>query len=67
MKQIYVRSQLNKMLFDMLGNLSLVDQWWHSNNKGFEGKTPNEVYWSGEEGRKKVADYILQFVNYQPS
>lgn len=67
MKQIYVRNQLNKMLFAMLGDNSLVQQWWESKNKGLDNKTPNEVYWSGEEGRQKVADYILEFIDYQPS
>lgn len=64
-KRIYVRKQLNKMLFAILRNYYLVEQWWCSSNKAFDGKTPNEVYWSGEEGRQKVADYILQFVDYQ--
>jgi hypothetical protein len=66
-KQIYVRSQLDRMLFALLGSYSLVDQWWHSSNKGLNGKTPAEIYWSGEEGRVTVADYILQFVDYQGS
>ncbi len=64
MKQIFVRSQLNKILFGLLGSHSLVDAWWYSSNKAFDGKTPNEIYWSGEEGRVKVADYILQFYYY---
>lgn len=55
------------MLFAMLGDNSLVQQWWESKNKGLDNKTPNEVYWSGEEGRQKVADYILEFIDYQPS
>jgi len=64
-KRIYVRSQLNVILFAMLGDYRLIDAWWSSSNKAFDGKTPNEVYWSGEEGRMAVADYILQFVDYQ--
>jgi hypothetical protein len=64
MKNIFVRSQLNKILYGLLGSNSLVDAWWYSSNKAFDGKTPNEIYWSGEEGRVKVADYILQFYTY---
>jgi hypothetical protein len=66
-KQIYVRSQLNLILFGLLGSHSVVDAWWYSSNKAFDGKTPNEVYWSGEDGRQAVADYIIKFFNYQCS
>jgi hypothetical protein len=42
----------------MIGRAELVDLWWDSPNKAFDGKTPNEVYFSGEEGRQKVINYI---------
>lgn len=58
---ILVRSQLNRLLYSLLGDRRLVDQWWDSANKAFDNKTPNEIYWSGEQGRQQVADYILQF------
>ena len=61
MKQIYVRSQLNRILFGLLGRVELVDNWWHSSNKAFNGKTPNEIYHSGEQGKQDVASYILKF------
>ncbi len=47
----------------MLGRQELVDQWWENPNRAFEGKTPNEVYWSGEDVRKKVANYIIDNLN----
>lgn len=58
-----VKVTLNRFLFAMLGRAELVDQWWQSPNKAFEGKTPDEVYLSGEDGRKKVADYIQFHAN----
>ena len=58
-----VKVTLNRLLFAMLGRIELVDQWWQSPNKGFDGKTPDEVYLSGEDGRKKVADYIHYHAN----
>ena len=64
MPKIYTRNTLNEMLYELLGRAELVDQWWESSNKAFDGKTPNEVYWSGEEGRRRVADYILTHTNY---
>ena len=60
-KQIYVKSQLDRLLLALLGSIHLVDEWWHGSNKAFDGKTPIEVYHSGEDGRVKVADYILSF------
>ena len=64
MNKIYTRTTLNEMLYDLLGRAELIDQWWESSNKAFDGKTPNEVYWSGEEGRQQVANYILTYTNY---
>lgn len=64
-KMIYVRSQLNRILYAVIGDWRMVDAWWGSSNHAFDGKTPNEVYWSGEEGREAVADYILQFTQQQ--
>ena len=58
-----VKVSLNRLLFAMLGRAELVDQWWQSPNKGFDGKTPDEVYFSGEEGRNKVANYIHFYAN----
>ncbi len=58
-----IKLTLNRALFSMLGRQELVDQWWENPNRAFEGKTPNEVYWSGEDGRKKVAKYIIDNLN----
>lgn len=59
-----IKLTLNKALFAMLGRHELVDQWWETTNKAFDGKTPNEVYWSGEDGRKQVAKYIIDNLNF---
>jgi hypothetical protein len=58
-KMTIIKLTLNKYLYAMLGRSELIDQWWDSPNKAFDNKTPNEIYLSGEEGRKKVADYIM--------
>ena len=64
MPKIYTRNTLNEMLYELLGRAELVDQWWNSSNKAFDGKAPVDVYWSGEEGRHQVANYILTYTNY---
>jgi hypothetical protein len=64
MKKIYTRTTLNGMLYELLGRAELVDQWWNSNNKAFDGKTPNEIYWANEQGRQEVANYILSQCDY---
>ena len=63
MKQIYVKSQLDRYLLALLGSIGLVDQWWHGGNKAFGGRTPIDVYHSNEDGRVKVADYIISHCN----
>lgn len=65
MKTIYTKRALDKLLYSLLGNLQLVDLWWYGGNKAFDGRTPIDVYHSGEEGRIKVADYILSHCNGQ--
>lgn len=64
MKKIYTRTTLNGMLYELLGRAELVDQWWNSSNKAFDGKTPNEIYWANEQGRQEVANYILSQCDY---
>lgn len=54
-----VKVALNKHLFAALRHPELVESWWHIENKAFDNKTPDQVYQSGEEGRKQVANYII--------
>lgn len=58
-----VKIQLNKILLGILGRSEYIDEWWASPNAGFDGKTPNEVYWSGDEGRASVTNYICSFAS----
>lgn len=62
-KEPVTKSDLNKILHSMLGRFSLVDLWWDSENKAFDNKTPNQMYWAGGESRQKVINYILGQVN----
>ena len=64
MNKIYTRHTLNRILYALIGRWDSVDLWWNSSNVAFEGKTPVSVYWSGEEGRREVADYILKHAEY---
>ena len=57
--EVVVKVTLNKMLFALIGRNELVEAWWSSPNKGFNSKTPDEVYQSGPDGRKEVARYIF--------
>lgn len=62
MTETHVKVTLDKCLMALLGRHELVEAWWTSSNKGFENKTPLEVYQSGEEGRQKVIGYITSFL-----
>jgi len=59
MKEPIIKSDINRYLQPMLGRPELVDGWWNSENKAFDGKTPNEVYQTGAEGRLRVYQYVI--------
>ena len=56
---VIIKSNINQLLQPMLGRPELVDAWWDSKNKAFDMKTPDEVYQTGAEGRKRVYEYVL--------
>jgi hypothetical protein len=58
-KIVIVKIVINRHLQSMLGRSELVDAWWNSENKAFDGKTPDEVYQTGAEGRLSVYQYVL--------
>ena len=58
-ENVIIKSDINQLLQPMWGRPELVDAWWHSENKAFDGKTPNEVYQTGAEGRLSVYQYAV--------
>jgi hypothetical protein len=60
---IIIKNDINKVLISLLGKWIYVDKWWESPNKAFDNRTPNTVYYSGEEGRKRVYAYVMTQVN----
>lgn len=58
-EHIITKIEINRYLQVMLGRADMIDWWWHSSNKAFDGKTPNAVYLADEEGRKRVYQYVL--------
>lgn len=59
--KVIIRKDIDKMLFAMLGRVEFVEEWWHTPNKAFDTQTPASVYWSGEEGRHKVYNYVADY------
>ncbi|NBS70583.1 hypothetical protein EBT31_16960 [bacterium] len=53
-----MKVEINRYLFAMLGVQSLVELWWHRPNRNWDGKTPDEIYQSGPEGREQVFAYV---------
>jgi len=62
-KEPVTKSDLNKILLPLLGRFKHVEIWWQSENKAFNNKTPNDLYWAGGESRQKVIDYVLGQMN----
>jgi hypothetical protein len=51
---------INRYLFGMLNDTSLVEKWWTKPNKHWNGETPLSVYDRGREGQQEVMEYVLQ-------
>jgi len=58
---VIVKADINRMLLTLVGREELIPEWWNSMNIGLYGKTPNELYQSGDEGRQLVYNYVLTF------
>jgi len=50
-------NELNRILFAMIGDSHLVNEWWNSQNKAFDYATPKEIY---EETPDKVINYVME-------
>lgn len=51
--------KLNRILFSLLGSDELVKRWWDSPNYHFNLSTPNEIWNTDDEGKKRVVKYVL--------
>jgi hypothetical protein len=49
---------LNEILLRWLGSQQLVELWWASPNKAFDGAIPDDILHS--DRRNEVVSYILQ-------
>lgn len=58
---VIVKSDINKMLAFILGEGQIVDMWWTAPNIAMAGKSPEQVYQSGDEGRQYVYNYVHSF------
>lgn len=56
--------KLNKLLKALLGSDELVQRWWNSPNRAFDGEIPDDL-WNTSSGRKRVYTYILD--QFEPS
>jgi hypothetical protein len=65
MSEYVIRKQttLNKWLLSMLGNDTLVDRWWLSPNRAFNGLTPQELYDRNELGKHTVTSYLFEHLS----
>ena len=49
---------LDEILLALLGSSDLVESWWASPNKAFDGDIPDDIFHS--DRRAEVIRYILQ-------
>lgn len=53
---------LDRLLFQMLGSQELVELWWSSPNKAFDGDIPDDIFHS--DRRAEVISYIYKHSGY---
>lgn len=53
------KEQLNEHIAALVGD-ALVENWWQSPNKKWNGFTPLSVYERDTEGKQEVEEYILR-------
>lgn len=60
MTDTIVKNDVNKALYKIFGrgSESLIESWWHTPNFNFNMNTPDNIYQSGEDGRKQVRDLV---------
>ena len=51
-------NKVNRMLKALLGSDELVQRWWASPNRAFDGEIPDDL-WNTSEGRKRIYKYVL--------
>jgi len=54
----------NMILKALLGSDELVQRWWNSPNRAFDGETPDDL-WHTSSGRNRVYNYLLD--QFEPS
>lgn len=57
----YTISNVDRMLFGLVGSYDMVDKWWESENKAFEMRTPMEVWNNDQDGPERVYRYVGSF------
>jgi hypothetical protein len=58
MAVLELKVEINRYLFAMLGVQRMVEQWWHIPNRNWDGRTPEDVFQSGHDGREQVYQYV---------
>ena len=59
----WTKSQLDEMLFGMLGSRDLVHAWWNTENRAFNYVMPKDVYYQDPEGVQEISDYIWTYAS----
>jgi len=51
-----LKERLDRLLISLLGSTEMVNLWWLTNNKAFDGRTPAQVY---KKDPNRVKEYIF--------
>ena len=59
MSEAELKNQVNQWLFQMMGSDDLVERWWLSPNRYWDGKTPQTVW---NQNHQEVVNYVRKFL-----
>lgn len=52
------KQELNRHLFALVGSDQLVEQWWSTPNRNWQGKEPQNIW---DDDPEEVIRYVMQY------
>jgi len=66
-RKVNTKDSMNSVLLVLLGSRSLVQQWWKTPNKAFDGKTPISLWKGTTKDQNEVKLYLIQAIMQEGS
>ena len=61
MTESELKEKVNHWLFQMMGSDELVERWWQSPNRYWDGRTPTDIWVNSSH--QEVVNYVKKFLH----